>query len=409
MKSCLLAIEALRHKRHQPCKALLYADAGFRCVVASKGFLDLMRILFDHQVFSLQNAGGASRYYYELMRSLASVSDVHTELWLGINDTVFPFRQLSRSHAHVISWGGFLKCGRWRYIANEVLGNTLAPFAGRLDIYHPTLYRRMPFVRAQRIVATHHDCTHERFPNLFPNAKQIIDAKRHLYAKADAIVCVSESSRKDLLQFYDVNRAKTRVIHHGLRRLPGSVKAAVSLRARVSADYLLFVGSRAAYKNFNNLLQAFRATGLHKSMLFVAVGGGPLTREELTLAQQLEVTGSLIVFPQLADTLLAEAYAAATLLVYPSLCEGFGFPPLEAMAAGCPALVSNASCLPEICRDAPFYFDPQDEGSLERTLLDAVNNQPARQHAQECGVRVAAQYSWQKCGGETLALYRECQ
>lgn len=304
-----------------------------------------MRILFDHQVFSLQNAGGASRYYYELTRSLASVSDVHTELWLGINDTVFPFRELSRSHAHVVSLGGFLKRGSWRYLANEMLGNTLAPFAGKLDIYHPTLYRRMPFVRARRIVATHHDCAHERFPNLFPNAKQIIRAKRRLYTEADAIICVSESSRKDLLQFYDVDRAKTRVIHHGLQRLLGSVTAAVNLRAQVPAEYLLFVGSRAAYKNFNNLLRAFRTTGLHKSMLLLAVGGGPLTPEEWALAQELDVTGSLIVFPQMADTLLAEAYAAATLLVYPSRCEGFGFPPLEAMAAGCPALVSNSSCL----------------------------------------------------------------
>jgi hypothetical protein len=88
-----------------------------------------MRILYDHQVFSLQNAGGASRYYYELMRSFAGASEVHTELWLGINDTVFPFRQLSQAQAHIVSWGGFLKRGSSRYIANEVLSNTLAPFA----------------------------------------------------------------------------------------------------------------------------------------------------------------------------------------------------------------------------------------------------------------------------------------
>src|SRR5450759_2620633 len=368
-----------------------------------------MRILYDHQVFSLQNAGGASRYYYELMRSLSVASEVHMELWLGINDTVYPFRQLSRAQAHIVSWGGFLKRGSSRYIANEVLSNTLAPFAGRLDIYHPTLYRRMPLVRARRIVATHHDCAHERFPSLFPNVKQIIRAKRRLYAQADAIICVSESRRKDLLEFYDVDRAKTRVIHHGLHRLPGSVTAAVNLRAQVPAEYLLFVGSRAAYKNFNNLLRAFRATGLYKSMLLLAVGGGELTAEERALAEELEVARSLVVFPQLADALLAEAYAAATLLVYPSGCEGFGFPPLEAMAAGCPALVSNTSCLPEICRDAPFYFNPQDQGSLERALLEATNDEKARRQARERGTQVAAQYSWQKCGDQTLALYRECQ
>jgi glycosyltransferase involved in cell wall biosynthesis len=368
-----------------------------------------MRILYDHQVFSLQNTGGASRYYYELMRWLAGASEVYTEFFLGINDTVFPFWQLPRAQTHVVGWGNFPRRGRWRYIANEALGNAWAPFAGRLDVYHPTLYRQMPLVRARRMVTTHHDCTHERFPSLFSNARQNIRAKRRLYAQADAIICVSESSRRDLLQFYDVDSAKTRVIHHGLRGLPGSATAAAELRVQVPAEYLLFVGSRAPYKNFNNLLRAFRATGLHKSILLLAVGGGALTAEERRLAEELEIAARLIVFPQLADTMLAEAYAAATLLVYPSWWEGFGFPPLEAMAAGCPALVSNTSCLPEICRDAPFYFNPQEPGSLETALLQATSDEPARRQARERGARVAAQYSWQKCGKETLALYRECQ
>jgi len=368
-----------------------------------------MRILYDHQVFSLQNAGGASRYYYELMRSLAATSGVDLELWLGINDTVYPFRQLPRPQAHVVSGGRYPKRGIWRYIANEMLGNTLAPFAGRLDVYHPTLYRRMPMVRARRIVATHHDCAHERFPNLFPDAQRIIRAKRRLYARADAIICVSEASRNDLLRFYGVEAGKTRVIYHGIERLAGSEAAAVELRARVPGKYLLFVGSRGAYKNFNNLLRAFRATGLHQSMRLVAMGGGALTTEERDLVRELEVADSLLVFPQVADSLLAEAYGAATLLVYPSWCEGFGHPPLEAMAAGCPALVCNASCLPEICRDAPFYFCPQDQGALEEALLRATSDESARHRARERGSQVAAGYSWQKCGAETLALYRDCQ
>jgi glycosyltransferase involved in cell wall biosynthesis len=368
-----------------------------------------MRILYDHQVFSLQNAGGVSRYYYELMRSLAGDSGVHTELWLGINDTVYPFLQLSRAHTHVVNWGGLLKRGRCRYIVNELLGNALAPLAGRLDVYHPTHYRQMPLVWARRMVATHHDCTVERFPQLFSNARQNIRFKRRQYAEADAIICVSESSRRDLLQFYDVDRAKTRVIHHGLQRLPRAATAAAELRAQVPAEYLLFVGSRAPYKNFNDLLRAFRTTGLHKSMRLLVAGGGPLTGEERRLAEKLEIASGLVVLPQVADTLLAEAYATATLLVYPSWWEGFGFPPLEAMAAGCPTLVSNTSCLPEICQDAPFYFNPQDRGSLEAMLLEATNDEPARRRARERGTQVAAQYSWQKCGNQTLALYRECQ
>jgi glycosyltransferase involved in cell wall biosynthesis len=380
-----------------------------------------MRILYDHQVFSLQSAGGASRYYYELIQSLASARGVQTELWLGIDnyDTAYPFRALTSAQTRVLSWSGGLGRGRARYIVNELLSNVLAAFAGTfsgtfsgtMDVYHPTLYRSMPLVRARRLVATHHDCAHERFPELFANAQQIIRAKRRLYARADAIICVSESSRQDLLRFYDVDPAKTRVIHHGLRRLAGSRAAAAELRTRVPADYLLFVGSRAPYKNFNALLRAFRETDLHRSMQLVVAGGGALTAEEQVLARQLEIEGRLIVFPEITDALLAEAYAAATLLVYPSLCEGFGFPPLEAMAAGCPALVSNTSSLPEICRDAPFYFDPgtqEEQNSLAQALLLATADDRARRLARQRGVEIAFLYSWQKCAAETLTLYREC-
>src|SRR5271170_7249 len=360
-----------------------------------------MRVLYDHQAFSLQDAGGASRYYYELIRWLASASEVQTELWLGINHTVFPFHHPSR--AHMVSWGRLLKAGRCRYVANELLGNVRAPFAGTLDVYHPTLYRAMPLLRARRIVATHHDCVHERFPSLFPNVKQVIRAKRRLYAKADAIICVSESSRSDLLGFYDVDAAKTRVIYHGLHRLAPAAST-VRLRAHIPAEYLLFVGSRAPYKNFDSLLRAFRATGLHQSMRLLVVGGGPLTTAERRLAEKLEVATELVVVPQATDSLLAEAYEGATLLVYPSRCEGFGFPPLEAMAAGCPALVSNNSSLPEICGDAPFYFDVNDPSSLEAGLLQATHDENARFRASQRGRHVAARYSWQKCAEQTLAL-----
>lgn len=367
-----------------------------------------MDVLFDHQVFSLQNAGGASRYHCELLRCLAGVPDVHIDLFLGISGCPFPFETLSSEHIRVTRFGESLRPGRARYLMNEFVGNFVSA-KHRVHVYHPTLYRQMPLVRARRVVATHHDCVHERFPDLFAHAGQIIRAKQRLYAQADAIICVSESSRQDLLRFYDVDRAKTRVIHHGVQRLRGSVVAAVELRACVPADYLLFVGSRAAYKNFDNLLRAFRATGLHKSMLLLAGGGGPLRDEERALARKLEVETSLVVLPHLSDALLAEAYAAAALLVYPSRCEGFGFPPLEAMAAGCPTLVSDTSSLPEVCRDAPFYFNPQDQGSFERGLLSATSDEAARQRASARGREVASAYSWQKCADQTLGLYRECQ
>ena len=110
---------------------------------------------------------------------------------------------------------------------------------------------------------------------------------------------------------------------------------------KLRRDYLLYVSGRSVYKNFTGLLKAFRESGLYRSFDLLVLGGGPLTPEEVDLIAQLGLTDSIISIPVASDSLLAEAYAGAKLFVYPSLWEGFGLPPLEAMAAGCPVLASR--------------------------------------------------------------------
>ena len=95
--------------------------------------------------------------------------------------------------------------------------------------------------------------------------------------------------------------------------------------------------------------------------------------------------------------------------MYPSLSEGFGIPPLEAMSLGCPVLASRGGSIPEVCGDAPFYFDAADQDSFAGELLRALQDEAARAQAVRAGKLVAARYSWDKCGEQTLALYRECQ
>lgn len=368
-----------------------------------------MRILYDHQVFSLQNAGGASRYFYELMKFLTSAPDVETDFLLGISGTVYPFRQLDSSRLRVMSFPEWLPPGTLRYLANEAWSNMAAPLHGKMDIYHPTTYMRMPMVRSRRVVATHHDCTHERFPEMFPDVKKVLWARKQLFPKVDAIICVSEACRQDLLRFYNVDPAKTCVIHHGLTRLPRSAEAAAGLRRQLRRDYILYVGMREAFKNFDGLLQAFHDTGLGESFDLLLLGGKPLTAGEKKRIAGLGITDCVVSLPAVSDELLGEAYAGAKLFVYPSFNEGFGFPPLEAMSQGCPVLVSRIPAIMEVCHDAPFYFEPEEQSSFNRELLRAVNDETARQQSVRRGTEVANQYSWEKCGQQTLAVYRQCQ
>jgi glycosyltransferase involved in cell wall biosynthesis len=220
---------------------------------------------------------------------------------------------------------------------------------------------------------------------------------------------VSESCRQDLLRFYDVDPSKTRVIHHGLTALPRSGEAAAAVRQKTPRDYILYVGMRAAFKNFTGLLQAMHGANLQESVDLLVLGGGDLSAEETALIGKLGLSNNVVAIPKVSDEMLAEAYAGAKLFVYPSLNEGFGIPPLEAMSLGCPVLASRRASIPEVCGDAPFYFDPSDQDAFARELLRALTDETAREQAVAKGKGVASKYVWNTCGEQTLALYRECQ
>jgi glycosyltransferase involved in cell wall biosynthesis len=363
-----------------------------------------MRILYDHQVFSLQDAGGASRYHFELIRSLQEASNVSIEALLGFSSSVLPFSSLRRANTLILSRPTAIKPGLTRYAANELYSALVIPVQGRFDIYHPTLYRALPWVRRRRIVVTHHDCIHERFPQLFSDAAAIIKTKRKLFQQADAIICVSESSRADLLHFYDGLENKSCVVRHGFSPLPSPSEE--GRIPRTGKPYLLYVGSRAGYKNFALLLEAFSRSGLAEHYRLLAVGGGPLTTTEEQSIASFKLNGSVTVIPKAEDALLSEAYRGAALFIYPSLYEGFGFPPLEAMSLDCPVLVNRASSLPEICGDAAFYFEAPDCDELSRTLVAIFANPGEIARKQALGRQQVRLYDWGRTAEGTMSVYQ---
>jgi glycosyltransferase involved in cell wall biosynthesis len=361
-----------------------------------------MRILYDHQVFSLQDAGGASRYHFELVRNLQGLDGVAMDVLMGLNSSVMPFAALRQARTRIFGPGTNIRPGVARYAINELLSVLIAPLRGRVDIYHPTLYRALPWVRRRRMVVTHHDCIHERFPHLFPDAASIIQAKRKLFAQADAIICVSASSQTDLLHFYDISDKKTHVVHHGFSPLPPPAQDVIEK----AAPYLLYVGSRADYKNFGLLLEAFFHSGLAANYRLLAVGGGALTAEERQRIASLHLTSSVSVVPKASDGVLARVYRDAALFIYPSLYEGFGFPPLEAMSLGCPVLVNRTSSLPEVCGEAAFYFDGSDAGELARSLRSTLDDEPALDTKRRLGRQQVTHYDWSRSAHRTLDIYR---
>lgn len=365
-----------------------------------------MRIIYDHQVFSLQNSGGISSYYYELASHLSRGAFADVDVFLGLNHCIYPFRNLESPRAHIRGRDTNLRPGLPRYALNELLTGAWSVAGGRWDIYHNTLYRFMPTARARRFVATHHDCVQERFPELFPDHARIIGAKRRMFHQADLVLCVSESSRADLEHFYGVEPSRCKVIYNGVSPMVRTEMGKTELLQRVQRPFLLYVGIRAQYKNFRGFLSAFAEAGLRADYDILALGGGPFSDEELRFIRSHGLQEAVISVPTASSDLLAEAYSMARLLVYPSLYEGFGFPPLEAMSLGTPALVAASPATLEVCGDAAIFFDPSDQADFVTTLKLSLEDEAPRQEKIAIGLEFVQRYKWDHTAAQVLAAYQ---
>jgi glycosyltransferase involved in cell wall biosynthesis len=259
---------------------------------------------------------------------------------------------------------------------------------------------------ARRRVVTIHDLTFKRFPDLLQ--KETLSNLDHQMqrelAHADGVICVSESTRRDLLEFYDIDPSRATTILSGL-----APPAAVTLPAgpALPGRYILFVSTIEPRKNLDVLLDAYarlRARGAYDGALVVV---GRVGWKSESIIPRLRAAGvhhlDYVPAPQ-----LAAIYRDAEVFVFPSIYEGFGFPLLEAMAYGVPSIAARSSSLPEIGGDAALYFDPRDARALE-TLMEQVITDPAlRQRLGAAGRARAAQFRWDIAAEKTLDVLRRC-
>jgi glycosyltransferase involved in cell wall biosynthesis len=361
-----------------------------------------VKILFDHQIFASQVYGGISRYFTEVGARVAAISGVEASVLcpLYVNaylDVPSPLRVHGR---RVRRLGNSA-------IAMRTLNATLSPWwksvRSGVDVYHETYFSRIDIApKGAAKVATVHDMVHEKFPGAFPPLDRTRDAKRAAILRADHVICVSDNTRRDLLEWIPLDPAHVSVVHHG-----SSMQSTQALPASQRERRLLYVGGRGTYKNFPAFLQAFAASRLRKEgFAILCFGGGVFSPHEQQDIARLGLAGT-VTQQSGNDSMLEGLFGTSTALVYPSLYEGFGIPPLEAMSCGCPVLCSGTSSLPEVVGNAAEIFDPSDPDSI-RAALEAVALSPARAQALiTAGYLQAARFSWETAATETLAAYRK--
>jgi len=263
---------------------------------------------------------------------------------------------------------------------------------------------------ARRRVITVHDLTWKRFPELLQK-ETLHNLDVHMareIAAADAIICVSESTRNDLLAFYQVDPRRVVAIHSGVAPLPALRANLSSLRGTrefAKRRYILFVSTIEPRKNLGVLLEAFerlRARGAYDGDLVVV---GRVGWKSETIAGRLRAKG-IHHLDYLPPDELAAIYRGADIFVFPSIYEGFGFPLLEAMACGVPSIAARSSSLPEIGGEAALYFDPHNARELELAIERLAHDDALRRDLIDRGRGRAAEFRWDRTAEQTLEVLR---
>jgi len=362
---------------------------------------DLIRVAFDHRIFLYQKHGGVSRYFVRLVEHLPEFGVASRVLAsLHINEHL---QDLPR---HLV-WGARLRESRNQERFGRRIGEALfAPLSRlhRAQIAHETYFSPVRIAPTSvPVVLTVYDMTYELYPNI-ANAQQLIANKQDAIRRADRILCISENTRKDLLRFYPEAADRASVTLLGF---DSDFSARFTGGSPHPRPYLLYVGMRwRVYKNFTALVEAFGAAPQLSDFDLVCIGGGPFTHEERDLFRRSEV-GDRVIQREADDQALKSWYRNAVLFTYPSLYEGFGIPPLEAMAADCPVVCVRASAVPEVCGAAAEYAEPGDTDSLREALVRVALSADRASALREAGRERLKLFSWRECARQTSEVYRD--
>jgi glycosyltransferase involved in cell wall biosynthesis len=344
---------------------------------------------------------GVGRYAYELYRHLNELNlDVNFISW----DKELFNSLYQRLEALRLNWLYYLL--KFRYLSNKLRING--------SLIHVTnagyLIATLPLLKEKYnipIIITAHDLVSIIEPRSI--ADFVVARKISSIKSVNRVICISESTKSDLLRFIDVDPKKVRVIYHGvdheLFKPRDKLEARLKLGLPLDRPLILNVGSEEHRKNIPTLLKSFKKL-LNDVPNALLVRVGEKTANTEKLIEKLELNGR-IVYLKPSDKELAYLYNASDTFVFPSYYEGLGFPILEAMASGLPIIAGNRASIPEVVDDAEVLLDPFDVDGFAHWMCEVLVDEDLRAKLSEAGYKRSLNFSWEKCARETLEVYKE--
>ncbi|MEB3189190.1 MAG: glycosyltransferase family 1 protein [Snowella sp.] len=364
-----------------------------------------MKIFYDGLIYAAysKQSGGITRYFDNLISRLPE--DFYPGLTTGREKTgshpTHPNLQLYRFDlkfrpGRICHW---LKKEYFQYIYERY----------KPQFVHPTYYNLLTEREIKDynvpVVITFHDIIHELFSDLIDPEGVTRELKRKAVFSADFILCNSENTKKDLLELYPSLENRTKVTYLATEFSENYIDPDASVPSQL---YFLYVGARGTYKNFDQLLLAFSKIidkPNHNDLLLCVVGS-PFDDQESERLESLNLSKNVIHYGRATDGQLAKLYNSSIAFVYPSLYEGFGIPPLEAMACGTAVIGANVSSIPEVIGNAGLLFDPKSTDELVDQLLFVLENPLKRDNLINKGKQQVKKFSWDKTAKETVEIYR---
>lgn len=343
-------------------------------------------ITLDCIIFGLQRFGGISNYWAKLVEYTSSDSTLDGNIVIPKNLIFQNFNA---------SWLQSMRVRRERLDA-KIMRYLPASISRDGGVFH-TSYYRLPHHSVEKYIVSVYDFTYERYRTglaRFVHTKQKLMSIR----RADAVLCISESTRRDLIEFCpDVDPTKLHVIHLGVDDLAYYHEPVDSFAFK--QQIVLFVGQRGGYKRFDLAVEAIRQS----PSLSLGIIGPVLTGEERNLLQ-LRLGTRWQEFGPVSNSDLRRLYSSAFAFIFPSDYEGFGLPILEAMACGCPVVASSLSSFPEVGGTAAHYAEDQN-GESYASALSALNSVEVRKDTILRGIAQAAEFPWLQALEKTKAVY----